>query len=312
MPQKYLLIIEILKVLVRLSEALEQGGKFWLQGVGLTSRSLEQANFSSYNQREWYNLRGTDFSYCNLRGSNFREVIGGFSLVRPLCLLVVICLALVITAQISPYLDEMFQPLEQIISVPSAFESAFVLAQVILLYLLISLILLERRSTLPTEIAQSSRQADPKVWVIVRQGVRGFLAFLTLWLGSGAYLSLSFANFMKDDFKLDSIIAIGIAILLGLGAITTLVRSVGQAFVFSTSFVKADLGGANFTQAKLSGCNFYGANLRAANLQGGDFSGCNFKQADLRGADLRGASLKGANFTGARIDENISLSEVLK
>jgi hypothetical protein len=57
---------------------------------------------------------------------------------------------------------------------------------------------------------------------------------------------------------------------------------------------RADLRGANLTDA-----NLYGANLRGANLTDANLRGANLTDAYLRGADLYGANLRGANLTDA-------------
>ena len=51
----------------------------------------------------------------------------------------------------------------------------------------------------------------------------------------------------------------------------------------------ADLSGANLSGANLSGANLSGANLHAADLSGANLSEANLSEANLRGADLSGA-----------------------
>lgn len=66
-----------------------------------------------------------------------------------------------------------------------------------------------------------------------------------------------------------------------------------QAFCPScSSFVGANLAGANFSGAYLAGVDFTNANLAGANLS----------NANLYGAVLTGANLAGANMTGAKLD----------
>ena len=74
----------------------------------------------------------------------------------------------------------------------------------------------------------------------------------------------------------------------------TLVRFLLTAGLISRSkpiiiMSNADLSGADFTNAELSGANLPGANL----------SGADFTNADLRGANLKGANLSKAIFTKA-------------
>ena len=64
---------------------------------------------------------------------------------------------------------------------------------------------------------------------------------------------------------------------------------------------RADLRGANLTDANLRGADLGGANLTDANLGGANLRGANLRGADLGGANLRGADLEGANLTGANL-----------
>jgi uncharacterized protein YjbI with pentapeptide repeats len=64
--------------------------------------------------------------------------------------------------------------------------------------------------------------------------------------------------------------------------------------------VKADLSGADLSEANLIGADLRcadlsGADLRGANLRCADLSGADLSEADLRCADLRCADLRGAN-----------------
>jgi hypothetical protein len=73
---------------------------------------------------------------------------------------------------------------------------------------------------------------------------------------------------------------------------------------------KADLSGANLSDANFSGANLSYADLRSANLSGAnlknanlsyaDLSDANLSYANLSGADLRSADLSGANLSGAK------------
>lgn len=64
------------------------------------------------------------------------------------------------------------------------------------------------------------------------------------------------------------------------------------AYLSGVNLVRADLGGANLTWADLSGANLTWANLGGADLY----------EANLTGANLTGASLAWANLTGANLD----------
>ena len=62
----------------------------------------------------------------------------------------------------------------------------------------------------------------------------------------------------------------------------------------------ANLSGANLSEADLSGANLSEADLSGANLSGADLSGANLSEADLSEADLRWANLRWANLSGAK------------
>jgi len=53
---------------------------------------------------------------------------------------------------------------------------------------------------------------------------------------------------------------------------------------------RADLHGADLSEANLSLADLSGANLREANLRGADLSGANLREAGLSWADLSGAT----------------------
>ena len=69
----------------------------------------------------------------------------------------------------------------------------------------------------------------------------------------------------------------------------------------------ADLRGAHLSDAHLSDANLRGADLRDAdlsdaNLRGADLRDANLRDANLRDADLRGANLRDANLRDADLD----------
>ena len=66
---------------------------------------------------------------------------------------------------------------------------------------------------------------------------------------------------------------------------------------------EADLYGADLCGAYLRGANLYGADLRGANLYGANLCGADLRRADLSEADLRGANLYGANLYGANLSK---------
>ena len=57
---------------------------------------------------------------------------------------------------------------------------------------------------------------------------------------------------------------------------------------------RADLRGADLSDADLRGADLSDADLRGADLRGADLSDADLRGADLSGADLRGADLRGA------------------
>ncbi|MBD2568957.1 pentapeptide repeat-containing protein [Anabaena lutea] len=64
----------------------------------------------------------------------------------------------------------------------------------------------------------------------------------------------------------------------------------------------ANLSDANLFSANLSGANLFSANLNRADLSDANLSGANLNRADLRGADLSDADLRGANLSGAYLN----------
>ena len=62
---------------------------------------------------------------------------------------------------------------------------------------------------------------------------------------------------------------------------------------------RADLRGADLSDAYLSGAYLSGADLSDADLRGAYLRGADLRDADLRGAYLRGADLSGADLSGA-------------
>ncbi len=91
-----------------------------------------------------------------------------------------------------------------------------------------------------------------------------------------------------------------------------------KANLSGANLSEADLSGANLSEANLSGANLSGANLSEANLSGAnlseaDLSGtnlikANLSEADFRWADLSGANLSRANLSGANLSW-VDLSE---
>jgi hypothetical protein len=64
---------------------------------------------------------------------------------------------------------------------------------------------------------------------------------------------------------------------------------------------RADLSGANLSDANLSGADLRYANLSDANLSGADLRYANLSDANLSDANLRYANLSGANLSGANL-----------
>ena len=64
---------------------------------------------------------------------------------------------------------------------------------------------------------------------------------------------------------------------------------------------RADLSGANLSDADLRRADLSGADLRGANLSGADLRGANLSDADMSGANMRGANLSDANMSGANM-----------
>ena len=73
--------------------------------------------------------------------------------------------------------------------------------------------------------------------------------------------------------------------------------NLGGAYLSDANLSRAYLGDANLSRADLSDANLSRAYLGDANLSGADLSG-----ADLSGADLSGADLRRANLSGTALD----------
>jgi uncharacterized protein YjbI with pentapeptide repeats len=69
------------------------------------------------------------------------------------------------------------------------------------------------------------------------------------------------------------------------------------------------LEGANLSGAKFYLANLTGANLKNANLQGAGLGGADLADADLRGANLTGAVLEGAYLEGAKMEGSIMMEK---
>lgn len=229
--------IQTLKFLTKLTGASAKVSNFWLEGVGLAGRSLEGANFSSYNQ-SLQSLKGTDFNGCNLQHSNFMGVIGGFSLVRPVILLIIISLSLAVTTEISLSLDKIFQPSGATVSHPQGFGFIFMLALSILIYLKMSLAILYGGIKLPPQIVQA-HDTDGDKWVGITQGSKVISVILPVLLGFGTYYSILFVQSSFPVSPTIGIISICLTVLFGIGTLSTFIWMVGDSFMFRTSFYQS-------------------------------------------------------------------------
>jgi len=272
--------------------------------LSLAGQNLEGIDFSSY-YKDWQSLKGTDFSQCNLRYSNFQGVIGGLSLVRPVLLLVALGFASLLTVEVSPDLNEFLQ-----ISGDSSLTQTAALAMIFLpSFIFLLKILAEFLSgrQLPPQLGRVEKSVD--FWKKIIKQLGGItLIFVSVWLVLTGYLLVTLTPASSTEQKI-SLFAL-VMLLIGT-ALAILFSSFKRFFRFHTSFVKAELEGACFVAARFPGCNFSEANLRAANFQRGEFRSCNFNGADLRGADFRGADLSGASFKGAKTDNTIGLKEAI-
>ncbi len=294
----------LLKFIVSSVKAYQKFCQNWLQGLSLAEQNLEGIDFSSYYQ-DWQSLKGTDFSQCNLRHSNFKGVIGGFSVVRPVLLLVVLGFAWLLTVEVSPNLNEILETLGN----PNSTEIA-ALAMIFLpsfIFLLKMLAEFLSGSQLPPQFGRGENSVD--FWKKIIKQLGGItLIFVSVWLLLTAYLSVTLAPASSTEQKISLLV---IVILLIGAALAILFSSFKRFFRFHTSFIQAELEGACFIAARFPGCNFSKANLHAANLQKGSFCSCNFNGADLRAADFRGADLSGVSFKGAKTDGAIGLKEAI-
>ena len=80
--------------------------------------------------------------------------------------------------------------------------------------------------------------------------------------------------------------------------------NLSDAKLYGAKLSEADLSDAKLYGANLNDANLRDANLRGANLRGADLSSVNLLDADLRGANLRGANLSGVNLYWAKLSED--------
>jgi len=76
-----------------------------------------------------------------------------------------------------------------------------------------------------------------------------------------------------------------------------------DAYLAGANLTGANLTGANLTGANLTDANLAGANLAYANLTGANLTDAYLTDAYLAGANLTGANLAGANLTGAYLTD---------
>ncbi len=75
------------------------------------------------------------------------------------------------------------------------------------------------------------------------------------------------------------------------------------AYLCAACLCSADLQEANLRGADLCGAELNEADLREADLRGAYLHGVELSEADMREADLRGANLRGANLRGTDLRE---------
>lgn len=296
----YLTSAQTIRFYLGLIKSYQTLCEFWLQGFCLSGQNLSGANFSSYYQ-DWQNLKGTDFSGCNLKNSTFRKVVGGFSLVRPLIILVTFSLALLLSINSSISLNELSQFLDKSIKTKSSGEFILLFGFTTGFLLQICRLILSNKQ-LPIQV-NSTKATLGNFRLMSNRVIPVLLIFLTGWLSLTIFLLVQ--PLMSLSNKSLSATQIGLLALL-----VIVIESLGGFFLihkmlkFRTCFYQADLSAACLEFAVFPNCNFSQANLQFANLRGGFFHGCNFKNAnlsyaDLTGADLRAANLQGANLHGA-------------
>jgi uncharacterized protein YjbI with pentapeptide repeats len=329
-------LIHWLKLLIRLNSSFYDQMENWLEGFGFAGRSLTNKNFSGYN------LRGCDFSSCNLQRVNFEKVVGGFSWVRPAIVTTTIAFSIRIISTLPP-LPPMVLP--ETIHMPDQIGTCFYTLLAITLFLKLVLIALYSRK-LPARIVLSKLQAEQHFWQQIKAASQAVLAIAPPYFAFGCYAFVQ-ATLLVESLT-DKLLLFLFAALFGFAAVSFFIWTVGEVFIFHSSFAGANLSNANFALAKLVQCNFKKANLYSANLQAADLRNSNFKGvpisldkygqphtkqiarttnespikgcpylsrlslgADLRLADLRGANLRGANLTNARIEGSIGIQEAL-
>jgi hypothetical protein len=285
-----------LQRLIRLISFLYRYMDNWLQGFIFAGRSLSAKNSCGYN------LRGCDLSECELQQANFEGVVGSFCAVRPICLIVTVAVAVWIIATLQP-LPPVAPP--EIIKIPESVGAFFYTLLAVTLFLRLLLTTLNSKH-LPQQIVSSSSTKDD--WKQIEQARKVIWVIAPSYLGFGCYLFAQEALMLES--VTDKLLFLTSATLFGMAA-AFFRWTVGEMFIFHSSFAGSNLTGANFTGAKFPGCNFKKAVLYSANLQGADFSRCNFTAADLRFADLRGANLRGANLRYALTEGTIGLQEAI-
>lgn len=325
-----------LKLLIRLNSSFYDQMENWLEGFGFAGQSLTNKNFSGYN------LRGCDFSEGNLQRVNFEKVVGGFSWVRPAIVLITIAFSIRVIITLPP-LPPMVLP--ETIHMPDQIGTCFYTLLAITLFLKLVLVALYSRKLPPRKsldkegqphtkqaictrheqpikgcpslsallvtdaIAKSTFQTEQNFWQQIKAASQAVLAIAPPYFAFGCY-TFAQATLLVESLT-DKLLLFIFAALFGVAAVSFFIWTVGEVFIFRSSFAGANLSNASFAGARLLQCNFKKANLYCANLQASDLRKSNFKEADLRFADLRGANLRGANLKNARIDGAIGLQEAL-
>lgn len=289
-------IVHWLDRYIRLNESLIKYCDLWLAGFSFIKQDLNGANFKHRN------IRGCDFSRCQLEEASFESIVGGISWVRPVGVLTCLGLAVLLTKNSVPSIQMAFEELG--LDMTGGTTAFACLATTFVLWRLLSVLLVSK------PVSKGIIEQNLPNHNVLTRVVTLPLVFLSLASVCLIYACLIFMIGYAPVLSANQLAASSLLIFLtGLPTAWLLKRQFGEVFQYRTSFASANLKRSSFRDAVLPHCNFSKADLRNADLQGGNFVESCFRGADLSHANLSGANLVGVDLRKAKTTGAIGLME---